>query len=121
MLSTLRRSTRTRRSPSRYGFNDNKVKYNGLDTIIKAIEILENRGFKIEDPIDKHIKYYTDSGIDVKKTGTNSLEFVEEEEYMDDFHFKMALLEAEDNHDKWIQIVEKGVKQWKNDIIDLTN
>ena len=127
MLSTLRRSTRTRRSPSRYGFcDDNKVKYNGLDTIIKAIEILENSGFKIEDPIDKHIKYYTESGIYVEKNGTNSLKFIEDEnededEYTDDFHFKMALLEAGGDHDKWIKIVEKGVKQWKNNIIDLTN
>ena len=124
MLSTLRRSTRTRRSPSRYGFcDDNKVKYNGLDTIIKAIEILENSGFKIEDPIDRHIKYYTESGIDVEKTGTNSLKFIENDcnNYIDDFHFKMSLLEAGNDHEKWIKIVEKGIKQWKNDIIDLTN
>ena len=43
------------------------------------------------------------------------------DEYTDDFHFKMALLEAGNDHDKWIKIVEKGVKQWKNNIIDLTN
>ena len=40
---------------------------------------------------------------------------------MDDYHFKMALLEAGSDHKKWIQIVEKGVKQWKNNVIDLTN
>lgn len=127
MLSTLRRSTRNRRSPSRYGFADNnKVKCHGLDSIVKAIEILENNGFKIEDPIDKHIKHYTDIGVNVEKSGTNSLKFLEDKDedadvYMDDYHFKMALLEAGNDHKKWIQIVEKGVKQWKNNVIDLTN
>jgi hypothetical protein len=126
MLPTLRRSTRTRRSPNRYGFHENiKNEHNGLNSIIEAIELLENNGFKIEDPIDKHIDHYNKIGVSVEKSGANSLRFTYEDEcpeyYLDDYDFKIALLEAGDDHEKWIQIVEKGIKQWKSNIIDLTN
>lgn len=124
MLSTLRRSTRTRRSPSRYGFADNtNVKCDGLNSIIKAIEILENSGFTIEDPIDKHVDHYDDIGVNVEKTGTHSLKFVYEEEsdYMSDNEFKLALLNARNDHKKWIEIVQKGINQWKDNFIDLTD
>ena len=124
MLSTLRRSTRTRRSPSRYGFGDNnKIKCDGLNSIIEAIELLEDSGFSIEDPIDKYVDHYDDIGISVEKNGSHSLKFIydEEPDYMTDNEFKLALLSANGNHQKWIEIVEKGIKQWKNNFIDLTN
>ena len=124
MLSTLRRSTRTRRSPSRYGFgNNSKIKCDGLDSIIEAIEILENSGFSIEDPIDKYVDHYDNIEIPVEKTGTHCLKFVydnEESDYISDSEFKLALLNAQGDHKKWIKIVEKGVQQWKKNYIDLT-
>lgn len=126
MLSTLRRSTRTRRSPSRYGFGDNnKVKCDGLNSIIEAIEILENSGFSIEDPIDKYVDHYDDIGIPVEKNGTHSLKFIydddKESDYMTDSEFKLALLNANGDQEKWIEIVEKGIKQWNKNYIDLTD
>ena len=124
MLPTLRRSTRTRRSPNRYGFHENiKNEHNGLNSIIEAIELLENNGFKIEDPIDKHIDHYNKIGVSVEKSGANSLRFTYEDEsnYMSDNEFKIALINAKGNQEKWIEIVEKGLKQWKKQYIDLTN
>ena len=125
MLPTLRRSTRTRRSPNRYGEWEYQFCENDLNYIIKAIEILENVAIKMEDPIDKHIDHYNKIGVSVEKSGANSLRFTYEDEcpeyYLDDYDFKIALLEAGDDHEKWIQIVEKGIKQWKSNIIDLTN
>lgn len=124
MMPTLRRSTRNRRKPSRYGEWEYQLSENNLNYIIKAIEILENVNIKIEDPIDKHICHYNNQGISVKKTGKNSLEFLDEEEdtnYMSDNEFKIALINANGNQKKWIEIVEKGIKQWKKDYVDLTN
>ena len=122
-MSTPRRSTRNRRSPSRYGFScERKPLDDGLNSIIKAIEILENVVIKIEDPIDKHIDHYNNQGISVKKTGKNSLEFIDEEDsnYLNDNEFKLALINAQNDHNKWIKIVEKGIQQWKKNYIDLT-
>ena len=122
-MSTPRRSTRNRRSPSRYGFScERNPLDNGLNSIIKAIEILEDVAIKIEDPIDKHINHYDNQGISVKKTGKNSLEFIDEENsnYMNDNEFKLALINAQNDHSKWIKIVEKGIQQWKKNYIDLT-
>lgn len=123
MLPTLRRSTRTRRSPNRYGEWEYQFCENDLNYIIKAIEILENVAIKMEDPIDKHIIHYNNQGVSVKKTGKNSLEFIDEEDsnYMSDNEFKIALINAKGNQEKWIEIVEKGLKQWKKQYIDLTN
>ena len=123
MMPTTRRSTRIRRSPNRFGFNENiKIEANGLNKIIAAIEILENNGFKVEDPIDKYVNHYDDIGLSVKKTGTNSLKFVDDEiNYMDDYQFKMALLNARGDHQQWIKIVEKGLEQWRDSFIDLTD
>lgn len=123
MMPTLRRSTRNRREPSRYGEWEQQLWKNDLNYIIEAIEILENVVIKIEDPIDKHISHYNNQGISVKKTGTNSLEFIDEQEdsiYMSDNEFKIALMNANGNQDKWIEIVEKGIKQWKEQYVDLT-
>ena len=122
-MTTLRRSTRNRRKPSRYGQLEHQVLKNDLNYIIEAIEILENATVKIEDPIDKHISHYNNQGISVKKTGINSLEFIDEEEdsiYMSDNEFKIALINANGNQEKWIEIVEKGIKQWKEQYVDLT-
>lgn len=125
MLPTLRRSTRERRLPNRYGFNQNiKNETDGLNVIIEAIEMLESNGFKVEDPIDKFVNHYDNIGLSVKKTGTNSLKFIyndSENDFMDDNQFKLALLNASGDHQKWIEIVEKGLQQWKKNFIDLTN
>ena len=121
-MTTLRRSTRNRRKPSRYGQWEYPVLKNDLNYIIEAIEILENATVKIEDPIDKHINHYNNQGVSVKKTGRNSLAFIDEEDsnYMSDKEFKIALMNANGNQEKWIEIVEKGIKQWKEQYIDLT-
>ena len=74
------------------------------------------------DPIDKYVNHYDDIGLSVKKTGTNSLKFVDDEiNYMDDYQFKMALLNARGDHQQWIKIVEKGLEQWRDSFIDLTD
>ena len=60
--------------------------------------------------------------MSVKKTGRNSLAFIDEEEstYMNDNEFKLALINANGDQKKWIEIVEKGIKQWKKNFVDLT-
>tara|TARA_B100001093_G_C26421199_1_gene839888 strand:- start:251 stop:625 length:375 start_codon:yes stop_codon:yes gene_type:complete len=123
MMPALRRSTRNRREPSRYGEWEQQLWKNDLNYIIEAIEILENVVIKIEDPIDKHISHYNNQGISVKKTGKNSLVFIDEkifEKTISDNEFKIALINANGNQEKWIEIVEKGIKQWKEQYVDLT-
>ena len=118
-MATLRRSLRIKNTPNRYGFPCESVSSeisDAINLLIDAIDILDNT----EDPIDKHVRHYNLKGVKVEKITANKLQFIDDEDededhykYANDLEFKQALLDASGDHQKWIKIVESGIKQWK--------
>ena len=118
-MATLRRSLRIKNTPTRYGFPCESVSSeisDAINLLIDAIDILDNT----EDPIDKHIRHYNLKGVKVEKITANKLQFIDDEDeeeddykYTNDLEFKQALLDASGDHQKWIKIVESGIKQWR--------
>ena len=86
--------------------------------IEKVVEALEGETIKTVEPLSNGIRVITSNGVEAILTPIHLSSGSDDEDeddyhYTNDLEFKQALLDASGDHQKWIKIVESGIKQWK--------